>query len=265
MSQAPQKAVRQAGQLAGEEPAQPVDLFTRTNERSLINLLPPEMQQLVWKAAKDREDLFKLDERELKKIARPTPTDNRLRLAFWTEYNRVQEQGEKRMFMVNVYAGICTHQNFYGRYLAYEHNVAWLLTPPSNYVAALNEMLVVGQDNLRQVLEVSPVDAQGEVNLKLAELQLKIYLAVELRTKGAVAQRIDTRTESKNFNVNVNADQHDPKIAQAVKEVSKAESLDDINRKIALLEEKERAALRKQLQPPVRGDVEIATRGDQSE
>jgi hypothetical protein len=181
-----------------------VDLFDRTNPKSVINLLPDITQAKVFSAAHDRPDLFRMGEKELKKASKPTPTECRLRLAFWNEFNVAMSENSK-MTMANIFAGICTQQFFDQKFMNEPVCVAWLLCPPANYVIALEEMLTQSQSRMREVLDVDPVDEEGNVNMKLAELQLKIHLATESRLKGSNVQRTQLIAEMRTTNTNVNA------------------------------------------------------------
>src|SRR4051812_4816371 len=89
----------------------PVDLWDPENTRSVINIVPATLGSAMLMASRDHGELFVLDERDLKRKVSPTPTDNRLRLAFWMEYDRAQAQGGK-MEMTRIYTGICTRAYF---------------------------------------------------------------------------------------------------------------------------------------------------------
>lgn len=249
---------RVEGAVESEEISHPVDLFDRTNPRSVINILPPETQAIVFETARKRADLFRMDERALKKEAKPTITDNRLRLAFWTEYNRAQDMGTD-MKISAVYSGICTRQNFNDRYLTSPENVAWMLLPPTSYVVIMEEMLVHGRDRLREIMEENPIK-DGEVDFKLAELQFKIHVYNETRYKGAVVQRVQTHSlvESTNKNYNVNADAGAADV-RAVHKIDQIESMADIDEKLARLRKQQASRERTMMGPPpvVEGEIVV--------
>ncbi len=216
-----------------------VDLFDRTNPRAVINLLPPVTQAKIFQAHTDRADLFRLPEKELKKAAKPTPTLNRIRLSFWTEYDASQVQN-REMNMRNVYAGVCTQQFFDHVVLNEPVCVAWMLMPPANYLIALSEMLVTSQERLREILEQSAVDeATGKVDTKLGELQLKIHQAVEVRVKGATIQRSEIKSLS------VSADLSDTQAIEAVKKIGQIDSMQEIEEKLARIRKENDAKARK--------------------
>lgn len=212
------------------------DLFDRTNPKAVINLLPDVSQAKVFAHSRERPDLFKMNEKELRKATKPTPTECRLRLAFWNEFNEAIATNQP-MNMSNVYTGVCTRQYFETRIMNEATCVAWLLCPPANYIVALEEMLMQSQSRLREVLEQDPVNEEGEVNLKLAELQLKIHQTVENRLRGSTVQRTQImghiRTENTNINANVPVT---PEQAETVvAKVLGQESLADLDEKLAAI------------------------------
>jgi hypothetical protein len=177
-----------------------VDLWTRTDPRSVINIAGDQLAEAMLTASKERPELFQLDERDLYKEmkVKPNPTDNRLRLRFWDEYDRSQSY-QKSMEMHLVYAGVCSKQYFYGRYLTLAEKVAWLLCPPASYMVKMEEALAFGIERLRDILEINPMLASGKVDSRLADIQMKIVALLDMRVKGAVVQKI----EQKNMNLNL--------------------------------------------------------------
>lgn len=213
--------------------ARPVDLWERSEPRAMINLVPPALQQAFMTAAMGASDLFCGDERTLLKKLResertPTPTDNRLRLAFWMEYDRAQSL-MKNMRVDNIFAGICTRNYFYGNYLANPAKVAWLLMPPTSYVVKMEETLDFGLDQLRDILEIP----HGTSNVKLMELKAKIVAMVDLRVKGAVPLKIDQR----NMNINVAT------TAEQVSKIAMGGTMAELDVRLKELERRERKAL----------------------
>jgi hypothetical protein len=214
-----------------------VDLFERMNPRSLINLLPDGVQSDLIEATRAKPELFTMDERTLflhlrAQAIQPTPTDNRLRLSFWVEYDRAQFEVTK-MNMTPIYAGVCVRQYFYSTYLKNAWKVAWLLCPPTNYVKKLEEALDFGIDRMRDILEMSPMDERGKPNVKLMELQTKITIALDQRAKGSYTQRIEQKS------VNLQIGTSDKAVAQA----ALTGSMDEIQKRMKELERRERLAL----------------------
>lgn len=212
------------------------DIWMRSDEGALINLVPPTVEEMFLRASGKRPDLFGLDEYSLYKVLKrekkiPTPTDNRLRIAFWNEYNRSQELGEK-FNVSHVYAGVCQGAFFYGEYLSRPENVAWMVCPPADYTTVLEETLTFGLEQLRDILNTDHM-AGDKPNVKLMELKAKIVFSVQERLKGAVVQKV----EQKSMNLNVSTS--DRQVAKAVT----ALNMEEIEDRLKALQKKDRLAL----------------------
>lgn len=213
-----------------------VDLWDRADSRSLLNLLPLQVQSAMLEAGKSKPQWFGLDERTLFKTLKtegfmPTQTDNFLRTKFWLEYELAQEE-RRKMNISQVYAGVCVRQYFYGVFLERPDKMAWLCTPPMNYETKLEEALAFGMDRMRDFLEMDPM-VGGKPNIKLMELQAKITAMLDMRKKGAYTQKI----EQKNMNLNVSTS--DKAVAAALT----GANMDQLNARIKVLEQRERQAL----------------------
>lgn len=172
---------------------QEISLFDKTDSRSVVCLVPERIAQAIEDAAFEHPEFFDKDERDLYKHLRsqemtPSPTDNRLRLRFWDEYDRVQGTEKKAMNMANVLAGICSKELFYGTYLKRSNKVAWLMCPPAGYMIKAEEALEFGLEQLRDILEQPHVQF-NKVDTKLGELKAKIVMMLDTRVKGAVLQK----------------------------------------------------------------------------
>lgn len=237
MSQVPVRK-RAEGVSESTEVVHEMDLFIRDNPRSVINLVPAEVQAKIFVAYKERPELFRLAEKQLRKEVKPNPTDSRMRLAFWNEFNLAQETGSP-MRMSSVHAGICTRQ-FFEWYITQTPNLAWLLCPPSSYIVALEELVNRSQNKLSEILEADVIGEDGKVDVKLGELVLKIHLAAEARLKGSVLERkkIVSETTNKNLNLNANVPLTDDQAEKAQAEVSKVVregSIADVNSRLERL------------------------------
>jgi hypothetical protein len=215
---------------------QAVDLFNRADSRALINMVSPETQAAMLRAASLRPDLLGLDEddlwQKLKEEAKiPNATDNRLRLQFWLEYDEACNEG-RRMMMKKVYGSICQTIVFH-RMLERPERVAWLLTKPAGYEHQLKEALSFGMKRIRDILQTNPTDVDKKDRHRLLELQTKIAFALDQRVNGAFVQKI----EQKNMNLNINTD--DKELARHIQNGN----IDDLNRRLADLERRERKAL----------------------
>lgn len=166
-----------------------VDLWDEENPRAVINLVADRFRNAMLQIP---DFLRVMPEKDLERRVRPTATDGRLRLAFWQEYNRAQDN-MKNMNLANVFAGVCTKQYFFEWYLTNHERVAYMLTPPASYMKAAEEALTFGIERMRELLalDVNGTDHKGrpKINTSLAKVQLEIVKMLELRVKGAVVQK----------------------------------------------------------------------------
>lgn len=221
-----------------------VSTTDRSNPRSAVSLAPTQVGNAIEDAAHERPELFLLDERDLyKKLreenAQPSPTDNRLRLKFWMEYDRVQSLGLNAMGVMNFLSGVCSKEYFYKTYLHKPQKVAWMMCPPTGYLLKAEEALEFGIEQLRDILD-QPHVVNGKVDTKLGELKAKITAMLDTRVKGAPVQR--------NLNVNVSE--------AAVAKVAQAQSAEDLMRELRDLEKRNRQA--QNLPSPGKPDIEVS-------
>lgn len=140
----------------------------------------------------------KLEKRKFK----PSPVMNACRVQFWKEYFRASERG-KPMVMTRIFSGICAPSYFYMYLLRDRSFVAYMLTPPGEYTAIMEEGLNYGIKKLRDILDFPLYDNAGKPNTRVADAILKVVSFLDTRLHGQAVQRIEQKVESKNLNVNV--------------------------------------------------------------
>lgn len=173
-------------------------MFDEQNPRALVNIVPGEIKKSMNRVAMSRPELLEMDEVSLKKLLSPNATDSRIRISFWNEYQRAQDQGVL-MKMPNVYAGLCSDQYFYGVYVKSVEKFGWILCPPASYAVSMTEALHFGVERLREILELPLLNDKGQTNKTNVEMIIKAVAMLDMRVKGAVVQKI----ESKTMNVHV--------------------------------------------------------------
>lgn len=175
-----------------------------------LEFVPPEILGLSeW------ELLPKLEKRHFK----PTPVMNAVRVQFWNEYFRAVERG-KRMNATKLFGGICAPSYFYTQLTRDRSFMAFMLCPPGEYTALMEEGLNYGLKKLRDILDFPLYDENGKPNTKVADSVLKIVSFLDNRLHGQAVQRIEQKVEAKNLNVNVahetnlSSDEMDARIKQ---------------------------------------------------
>lgn len=200
-------------------PASEIDVFNRTEPRALINLVHPTVAAAMVRAHQMDPDLFGLVERDLFKKLRasertPSSTDNRMRMSFWMEVDRAGNEGCD-IDTSRIYSPVCSKQFFFQHYLNNPSRVAWMLTPVVGYEVKMEEALDFAMDRMRAFLEIDPnPPGAKQPNIKLMELQAKIFAMIDMRLKGGHTQR----TESKSLQVNISATEK--QVAKVTQELS---------------------------------------------
>lgn len=241
-------------------------MFSSENPASFRNRLGPcdFMQQIDLFYSTDRT-LFELPESDLyhwlKKHKMPvTDTDNRLRYKIWTEYEDSIAE-DRKMRMPILYSGIMTYESFRNYFLNKGEKVAWLMCPPASYEIAIREGLGFGLSRMRQLLDIEPMmfDKNGKevVNVKLAELQLKITTWMDMREHGNFTQR----TEQKNLNIH--ATMSDGRAREMVKTFSETGSIEALENKLAELDEQEAKILNVPKKKPKLKTIDVEVKSDE--
>ena len=85
-----------------------ISVYDKDIESSVYNLLADNVTYVKDKMDLVPEEYKTMDNFELRKRVRPTPTLNQLRLNFWAEYDRCIVLGKvkRRMIIQNVIAGV---------------------------------------------------------------------------------------------------------------------------------------------------------------
>ena len=203
-----------------------------SNPYSLINLVPEYLKSRILQLP---QDYFLLSEQQiihrLRKLEgapsnwRPDQRANLVRIAFWDEYDRCVKSKIPKIDMIRVHDRICPNQYFRQTFVDNDLYLLYLITPPTHYILSIKECLVMGIERMRETLSASPVNPDGSVNEKLADIQHRMFQTLDMRLNGGFTQRIDQRV----LTANVSADKinsNDPL------------TLADIDKRIAELEAK---------------------------
>ena len=163
------------------------------NPPILETLLPDEILNAVKGLPEEYRDLT--EEQLEDKFPRPDATLLQLRMMLWREYDRAMELRHKMDFG-RIHMGICTKATFL-KFLVKVKNLAWLVTPPKQYLIEVEEM---GRAALRQMREIInlPINEDGVVNVKLGELKLKVMMALDMRLNGGYLHRSMQVTQNLN-------------------------------------------------------------------
>ena len=174
-------------------------VWDEEDPKSVIRLATPEFRESMLQIPEHERHT---EENELRKIVKPSPMMNQLRLTFWLEYHRAAMEGDS-ICLANAYRGVCTKQAFIEVYRN-KNKLRWVLCPPQNYEARLQESLDYGLNQLRDILAFDCFDGKGRLNTKLLEMKLKITMYLDARINGPLKQRVEIEQKSANINIELN-------------------------------------------------------------
>lgn len=161
---------------------------------ALQEIVPRAVAEYIDQHQFEHPEYFDKDEKALYKLLKeagrtPTPTDNRLRLKFWTEFDRVQGNENPKMTMAHVFSGVCHKDYFYSHYIKNYSKLAWMLCQPTGYMIKAEEALEFGLEQLRDILGHDHSPDGMRIDTKLAAIKVKIVEMLDARVRGAVVQK----------------------------------------------------------------------------
>lgn len=176
-------------------------LYDRSNPESLINILPTRLVPIFERVRGKLPRTLLSSEKEVRKYCEPDDRDDRVRLSFWDEYNASTAAG-KRMSLQTVISGTCGWETWVGAYEPDDKRMCWIFTPPTSYVSQMRHILHRGTERLLEIMNLPMVDAEGKVDVKIANLVLRAWQLADMRVKGGVMQKVQIEQKSMNLNVN---------------------------------------------------------------
>lgn len=197
--------------------------FDTKNPRSLINIAPEEVVHMLM--YKMTVDLLYMNELQLEEKFRPSSEIQKIRLAFWKEYETAQSELRK-MTIANIGRFMGQPSASLLKVIRNVNHLAVILCPIASYENFLEEALMAGTKRLREMINLPFYKPDGELDHKTMDLILKAVAFIDLRKNGGIVQR----------QVQVNVDK---KTAREIGSMPSSTSLEDIDKRIAELEASE--------------------------
>lgn len=194
-------ATDQEEPLSGDNPHEipGISIMEPGNPRSVFNIVSDSLKEAMKQIP---AHYYGHGENYLRKMLKPNETVCRVRLNFWHEYQRAQENFTK-MYNTNIARGVCSKE-YLERYIFKDPKaLGWILCPPASYQASMQESLNIGLMRLRQILSLPIKNREGKVDHKAADLILKAFALVDLRMKGSIVQRHEIKSETKSLNIHM--------------------------------------------------------------
>ena len=239
-----------------------VEIYDSTNPKAMVNVVPTWLKNRILSVSV--QSLLQMSEEDLEKKVNPPLTLKRLRIAFWSEYERIFKgygrsiQQSKREMNIGVHRmcnGICTPSYFMDKVARNDYFIAWVVRPPIDYATAMEEALQFGIERLREILNfplyeqklnkdgVPVVNARTKKpvlipNVSVGTLMLKTVALLDMRVKGSIPHRVHQITQSqidrRNVNVNI-LENHSGVQVDAKKLDKKLLTIEDLDKQIVTL------------------------------
>lgn len=199
------------------------EMFNTANPRSLFALLPSGLCEILFNTMRKNPELLEIyierDDLKFERLTRPTITDHLLRMSFWNEYYRAQNQGD-RMMSKNIYESVCPREHFYAL-IQRPHRVMWMLTPPEDQTRQMEVLLAKGMRRLEEILSL-PITQNGKVNVAVANLVMKTAIVLDVRLKGQAVQKLEVTNKHE---IKMTQEQVDKKIRDLEKEEAEIKTI----------------------------------------
>jgi hypothetical protein len=189
--------------------------FSKENEKSLFNLLPPSMKEAL-QATKNchlntlspesiRKNISHMDEYKTLRL---------LRHAFWKEYENALAT-DRAMRMTHIWQGITASSGQFYNMMKREEFALFIFIKPVKQEMEERYLLSLSMERMEDLLSAKCVeeitDKDGKkhrviTDAKGAKVQLELYKHLDERVQGGVVKQVNVKSEQKSLNLNVNQD-----------------------------------------------------------
>jgi hypothetical protein len=176
-------------QLVTEDRTYEVSVFDTGNPYSIWNMVPKNYRVRLENVSRE---LLGMEEVELRQKVNTSSTLNKLRMAFWVEFDMACRMG-RTMVMKRVYAGLCTLENF-EKTIFKGNNLAWILTPVASYKVCMEEALESSIAQLRKVLDAPLFKNDGTLDCAAANTIIRVFTLLDQRVHGSIVQKIESKS-----------------------------------------------------------------------
>lgn len=115
-------------------------------------------------------------------VSEITITDEKVRLAFWVEYERASGIGAP-MEIRRIYTGVCSDVHFLNMFRKID-KVLYMISPPGKYQQNLEACLQKLSTRLYEIARLPLHNSKGEVDTKTLNIILKAYALLDLKVNG---------------------------------------------------------------------------------
>lgn len=192
----------EVGPLDEKRQESAVTVFVEEDPYSVIRMVSPRFQAAILALP---EEYKGQEEGTLRRMCKPYPTINQLRMSFWLEYERARAVLAPRMTMTNIYTAIMDECTFYKMCETEPRKLAWILCPPISYTTKLEEMLHRGYERVSEILDADIITSGGKLDVAAAKLVMQATMMIDMRLKGGIVQKMEHTNKSLSLSVNMRA------------------------------------------------------------
>lgn len=207
----------------------PGAVFDTTDPRSLYNIIPDHLKRAISQVP---TELFFESEAVLRRKCKADAFLNRVRLAFWREYEEAQSN-VSRMRESVIARSVDLPTVRLRALLSDPKKLPFVLVPPASYENFLEEASSIGLSRLREIIDTPFQDPEtGKLDHKAMEIVLKAVAFIDMRRNGGIMQR--------------SMNMHGIVDARGSKAMAKQIKSEDIDRRLQELREKKELMLARQ-------------------
>lgn len=182
--------------------------FDLENPRHFINICPKKIREAAFSIP---PEAFLWDERMIIRMAyednQVPEMDERLRLAFWAEYDRCFRLPQK-MVQDNILRGICSRSFFESRYLAKWKIILLIITEPFEQKRSLNYAHHLSLSEMVKFIKL-PIGIDVKTGLpdaRMYAIKEKLFEYLNEKVNGSTIQKVDITQKSLNVNATITPD-----------------------------------------------------------
>lgn len=162
-----------------------------------------------------------LSETDLCHLLKPSPMDWRLRIRLWDLVAKaIDESNDYNMiYTVDITERICKPQ-FFRRKFERRYFASFLFRPIEKYTDEVETMLTVTRSKMWDIINnINPIDSNGNLSFKHANMLLKIHNQLVDRKFGAIKQLVEMKKIQLNINANSTVSDDIELLDQQIKEL----------------------------------------------
>jgi hypothetical protein len=166
-------------------------LFDESDPDSVFNKTSDKLHEVITTLGTHVEArrVIRNGEAYAREHLKPTAQMARIRIGFWDEYARSVSTGQK-MSVDRIYAGVMSKETFEDEYYTDPKKLGYVLLTPPHYHRAAEEILLLGLERMRDIIELPLINSRGQVQVAVVNGILKAVEMLDKRVKGAIMQKV---------------------------------------------------------------------------